>query len=269
MPFTFFAHQAVVLPLKLVRPRWFCGTALVFGSMAPDVEYFLRGRTYSGISHQMIGQVLFCLPLTLLMVWLFKRVMVLPLSMHAPSLGPFKLKEYAVLGAKEPAGYYKRAALSALIGSLSHVVWDHFTHVYGFAVRAFSVLRAPVFELSSGYVVKVYKVLQHGSTLVGGTITVVLLAVIGRRQLLRRWSQAQAPKASTPQSARWMKIGLVVVVLGAPLVSALVTFGVAQSRLQSLSGIVSWGLRAVTIFGFALALLCAQVQRRMTDQSSS
>ncbi len=266
MPFTFFAHQAVVLPLKFARPKWFCGTALVFGSMAPDAEYFLRGRTYSGISHQMIGQVLFCLPLTLLMVWLFRRVMVVPLSLHAPSLGPFKLREYAVLGAKEPAGYWRRAAFSALIGSLSHVVWDHFTHVYGFAVRAFSVLRAPVFELPN-YTVKVYKVLQHGSTLVGGTITIVLLAVIGRRQLLQGWSQAQAPKEATPQSARWMKVGLLVVCGMALMVSAGVTFWGTQARLRSLSGVVAWGLRTVTISGFALALLCAQVQRRMKTRT--
>ena len=38
MPATFPSHAAAVLPLKLWRPRWFDGVALVVGSMAPDTH---------------------------------------------------------------------------------------------------------------------------------------------------------------------------------------------------------------------------------------
>ena len=39
MPLTFPAHQAVVVPLKLWRPRWFDGVALVVGAGSPDLLY--------------------------------------------------------------------------------------------------------------------------------------------------------------------------------------------------------------------------------------
>jgi len=43
MPFTFLSHQAPVLPLKIAAPRWFDGTALVLGSMAPDLFFVTHG----------------------------------------------------------------------------------------------------------------------------------------------------------------------------------------------------------------------------------
>lgn len=39
MPLTLFAHQVPTMGLKMARPRWFDGTALCLGSMAPDLGY--------------------------------------------------------------------------------------------------------------------------------------------------------------------------------------------------------------------------------------
>ena len=43
MPFTFFAHQAPVLPVAWAWPNATDGVALVIGSMAPDLAYVLNG----------------------------------------------------------------------------------------------------------------------------------------------------------------------------------------------------------------------------------
>ncbi|MDP4013047.1 MAG: DUF4184 family protein [Candidatus Nanopelagicales bacterium] len=48
MPLTFGSHQAVVLPLKMLKPRWFDGTALVIGSMAPDLFFLTHGTAWAG-----------------------------------------------------------------------------------------------------------------------------------------------------------------------------------------------------------------------------
>src|SRR5437879_5082045 len=105
MPFTFLAHQAAVLPLKIARPAWFCGWALVFGSMAPDFEYFARGEPWSTIGHTLAGQFTLCLPATLLLVLFFRRAVTW------------------------------RSVPSALLGSGSHVLWDGFTHEHGFVAE--------------------------------------------------------------------------------------------------------------------------------------
>ncbi|MEV7630142.1 DUF4184 family protein [Actinoplanes sp. NPDC089786] len=61
--------------MKLWQPRWFDGVALVVGSTAPDLAYVLDG---SGLpvwpfSHQVLGLVGWCLPLTLVLGWLIRR----------------------------------------------------------------------------------------------------------------------------------------------------------------------------------------------------
>src|SRR4051812_19906912 len=52
VPLTILAHQAAVLPLKLARPRWFDGTALVIGSMAPDLVFVLHGTNLYTDAHR-------------------------------------------------------------------------------------------------------------------------------------------------------------------------------------------------------------------------
>jgi len=42
VPLTFPSHAAAIAPLKLWRPRWFDGVALVVGSAAPDFGYALQ-----------------------------------------------------------------------------------------------------------------------------------------------------------------------------------------------------------------------------------
>ena len=57
MPLTFPTHAAAVLPLKLWRPRWFDGVALVTGSAAPDVTH-----------------ALWCVPIAMVAAWITRRV---------------------------------------------------------------------------------------------------------------------------------------------------------------------------------------------------
>src|SRR5262249_31057849 len=81
------------------------------------------------------------------------------------------------------------AVLASLaLGSLTHLAWDAFTHPDGYAVRALPILRHLLFTIS-GYRVFVFKVLQHGSTVVGVALLVAWTV---------QWFGRTAPGASAP-----------------------------------------------------------------------
>ena len=69
MPFTF-SHPALVLPLNYLPKRWFSLTALVVGSMMPDLEAFLRFKSEKNVTHTWDALFWFCLPLGLLIILL-------------------------------------------------------------------------------------------------------------------------------------------------------------------------------------------------------
>lgn len=56
MPLTF-AHPAAILPFSR-QSKYIHFSALVLGSMAPDFEYFLRGRPVGEIGHSFTGFLL-------------------------------------------------------------------------------------------------------------------------------------------------------------------------------------------------------------------
>ena len=220
MPITFFAHQAPVLPLKIKWPHHFCGQALVLGSMAPDFEFFLTGRTQWTLGHTLPGQFSFCLPLTLLMVWLVSRVIARPLALHLPDLGQFHLHDYRFLAVTtRRRGYWLKAIPSALIGSFSHLWWDSFTHTAGWSARHLGYAHRSLFLLGT-HTVAVCKLMQYGSTLVGGTFTIWLLYGIGSERSLLHWAGSEPPREEPMPSkhslfALWLP----------PFLFALVGFG--------------------------------------------
>ncbi len=92
MPLTFPSHPVAVIPLKLWRPTWFDGVALVLGSMAPDIAYALDG---SGLpvwpfSHEPAGLLGWCLPVALAGAWTVRRAAPV-MATHLPSGGWFAL----------------------------------------------------------------------------------------------------------------------------------------------------------------------------------
>ncbi|MEV4411922.1 DUF4184 family protein [Catellatospora sp. NPDC049609] len=161
MPLTFPSHAALPLPLKLWRPRWFDGVALVVGSAAPDLAYALDGSGLPvfPLSHQWPGLVLFCVPVTLVGAAL-ARLAAPAVAAHLPSRPvALALPDYGVLGMARPA--FAVSALSALLASASHLLWDRLTEPL------------PVLDLASS---------------AGGLLAAVALAVhVGRARLLRAW----------------------------------------------------------------------------------
>ncbi|GIF69226.1 hypothetical protein Ais01nite_72610 [Asanoa ishikariensis] len=172
---TFPSHPAGILPLKLWRPRWWDGVALVLGSTTPDLAYLLDG---SGLpvwpfSHQLVGLVFWCLPLTLLGCALVRRAAPV-VAAQLPAGGRFALRDY---GALRFSGHpWHVTAGSALVGAASHLVLDA-------GEQRFPALEYP------GY-------------LVGAIVMVWLALVIGRQRLVRRW-HGDPPAAARRPALFW------------------------------------------------------------------
>src|SRR3954465_14023561 len=73
MPFTL-SHPAAILPLRKYLPL----SALLIGSMSPDFEYPLRLAAVSRFSHSLPAIFYFCLPVSLLLLLLFHRLIKRP-----------------------------------------------------------------------------------------------------------------------------------------------------------------------------------------------
>lgn len=179
MPFTF-AHPAIILPLNKYQ-KFFSFTALVVGSVAPDFEYFIRFQPKSTVSHTLLGVFIFNLPLTLLLGYLFHRIVKKNFIQHLPS--PFD--SWFKIIADQDWNIYSLSGLfifiySALVGILSHILWDSFTHIHGFFVA-----HIPLLSTTIVWNIPLYKILQHLSTLLGMVIILLFLNKIRYKNLIK------------------------------------------------------------------------------------
>lgn len=165
MPFTF-AHPAIVLPLHALQRRCFSLTALVAGSLSPDFEYFLRMQIHSSHIHTLWGLLYFDLPLGLILAFLFHNIVRDPLLDNLPG---FLRRRVSVYKTFRWNHYFRTHVFvvlySLLIGAASHLFWDAFTHSDGFFVKQCSFLKGSIYV--AGIHIGYWKILQHGSTLMG------------------------------------------------------------------------------------------------------
>lgn len=158
MPFTF-AHPAAALPF-LRYQKHFRMDAMILGSMAPDFEYFLRGRPYGIYGHTLPGIMMFDLPLVVAVYFVGKYLVQPAISPYLPyEFQPKQLRSHNRISAAFIFIY------SALFGVLSHIMWDSFTHGDGAMVKHMAMLDATIRIF--GMDIPIYKILQHGSTLIG------------------------------------------------------------------------------------------------------
>lgn len=171
MPFTF-THPAIILPFTYLNRKWFSLTGLVIGSLTPDFEYFLRMKVKSNYSHTLWGMLWFDLPLGLILAFIFHNLVRDNLFKNSPTLFKSRLSKFRQFDWNY---FFKKnwliVLISLLIGITSHLFWDSFTHSSGYFVVKNSLLRYNINLL--GNEIPVYKILQHGSSLIGGLIIAI------------------------------------------------------------------------------------------------
>ncbi|MEL1254962.1 DUF4184 family protein [Flavobacterium sp. DGU38] len=168
MPFTF-SHPAIVLPLNYLPKNWFSLTGLIIGSMVPDFEYFIRMKVKSIYSHTLDGIFWFDFPFALLLCFLFHNIVKKLLFQNLPK--GFQIR-FSTFKEFDWNNYFKNnwfvIIISILIGTVSHLFWDSFTHDHGYFVNHISSLQKTF--IISDIKIPALKIAQHSSTAIGGAI---------------------------------------------------------------------------------------------------
>lgn len=234
MPFTL-SHAAAVLPAirRTGRARGpLVGSALVLGSFAPDTFYFadtvVSGlRPYGTFTHSLPGVLTVDAALTAVLAacWLLLReplVALLPRHRQGRVHSFVRGEEWR--GRRLPAlalWFY----LSAVIGSLTHVVWDAFTHVDRFGTRTLPELGEP---LALG--LPLYSYLQYGTSAIAACALLWFTVTA-----LRRLPDAPAP-AAVPVLGRaevWGALALVLVCVGVGVTLRVLRFFTFFDRIRT------------------------------------
>lgn len=249
MPFTP-SHAIVALPF--VRSP-LVPAAIAIGAMTPDLPLFLRGAGLPyGFTHSPVNIVwTTLLAFALFAAW---RVVLRPgLVALAPDVVASRLPDEwrmtgkaavsDAIGSRDRFGYPLLLVLSLMIGVLSHIVWDMFTHEGRWGVVTFPMLTEMWGPLLG------YKWLQYGSSVAGMLILGVYALLWLRRRpvrprprLLPAWV-GWAWLAALPVMliSAWL-IGLAV--LG-PLTPGFTVQHLAYRTLPAASGL--WGLLTVLL----------------------
>lgn len=168
MPFTL-AHPAAAVPLLRVLGRYGVLSALVVGSLMPDISYFFPFEEWYAGSHSLLGLFWFCLPVGLLSYVAFHIFLKGPLLGLVPVSVFSRCGVYAENYRSLPLVSWVAVIASLLVGSMTHLVWDSFTHKNTWMVNFFSVLQYDLFSVGS-YHVYLFKIFQHLSTVFGVTL---------------------------------------------------------------------------------------------------
>ncbi|MEM0995145.1 MAG: DUF4184 family protein [Bacteroidota bacterium] len=169
MPFST-AHPALVLPLCKLSKKSVSVTALIIGSISPDMEYFFHLRPNRTFGHLYLHAWWFDLVITLVLCFVFHHILKRALIHNLPTFLKARAVSYRSLNWYQHfKEHYFIILLSALIGIYSHLVWDEFTHKGTYMVEHVAWLKVHLFDFF-GKSIQVYKVLQHTSSLVGTLI---------------------------------------------------------------------------------------------------
>ena len=227
MPLTF-AHPAAIVPIyrRNKTPNLNILSALIIGSIVPDYVLFLTLPFSRDQSHSFLGMFWFCLPAGLISYFMFQKMLMLPvLNLLPPRVEACILHSRAE---SKDVPTFLELCFYILLGVITHLVWDSFTHDNGFFVVKFPVLQTILFSIFD-YDVYIYKILQHGSSLLGMS----LLAYWFIRWYRATYVTARPEIQNAPSSG--MRLLIVISLL---TVTILVLFFFGNYNIRNISGIL-------------------------------
>ena len=218
MPFTP-SHAALAL---LFTRTPLVPAALVAGSVAPDLPYYVPVPVDRALTHEPLGVVTVDLVIALVAFLAWQLVFRLPVLDLAPAWLRTRMP-HRVAGRwwTTGSGGFAIAALlvvSLVAGSITHLVWDEFTHP-GWLVDHVAVLRVQVGPLL------LHKWLQHLSSILG----LIAIGVFAWRWA-RRTLAVPREAIATERLRRGAWITVVVVFVVAGLVGWMVSLGLQRAQ---------------------------------------
>ena len=222
MPFTL-AHPVAVLPLRRTGLPM---TALVAGSMVPDLPQLVGFSDARSFSHSFLGVVTIDLALGMVAVLMWYAVYRQPLVDLAPDRWRIRLPQQVAVAPRA----WLLCVPGVMVGAVTHVVWDAFTHDDAWGTEHVAPLRESFFGSP------VYEWAQHVFSVIGLTV----VAVVALRYLR---SLPEQPPRPAPLVGRWT------------LVAALGWGGLLGIGIAVL--ITPWGVEAMAYYGVVTAILVA------------
>lgn len=204
------------------------------GSITPDFEYFIRISTRSIYSHTWAGIFWLDLPLGILLCFLFHLVVRDPLFLNLP-IYRSRLYQFTQFNW---ISYFKKNWLvvicSVIIGTVSHIVWDIFTHRNSFTVTYLPELLTVTDSFGSRFTY--YELMQLGSSLVGAIAILIGLHLI--------------PKGEQPPSGIRISYWVFLLIVSAIVLSLRIYAGLGHAVQQTLIiAVISSGLIALLLAG--------------------
>jgi hypothetical protein len=162
VPFTL-SHAAAAWPFRRTR---LILSALIAGTFAPDIEYYIRLAPGGGWGHRLGGAFGLSLPLGLIFLWLFHRFVKTPAVALMPDAIERRLAPRLQTFRFGPASRFAMIVFSILVGIFTHILWDDFTHPRSFVFHNWSFLRVWIKVPIFGWA-QYCEVFQYVSTVLG------------------------------------------------------------------------------------------------------
>lgn len=235
MPFTP-AHVVAAVPLAPVLGRHASVSALAIGSITPDLGYFLPIDIARWHTHNLGSLLWFSLPVGLAAFALFHSLVAPLIHDLAPAPTRHRLPARWSTGTWPPVRIAD-VALCVVVGAITHLLWDEFTHTGTSLTRTFPDLGRTYAQLAGLRVTPVH-VLQQASTLFG----FVVLAHWGWR-----WLRVPA-RAESSSSAAPLARALLVLAIAGP--GAFVVADALHTHWPAARGVLAQlrGLASVVVF---------------------
>ena len=244
MPFTL-SHAAAALPFRRTRLMF---SAVVVGCFAPDLMYFIRFGPRGRFGHTWPGLFLFDLPFGLLLLWLFHRYAKEPLWAWLPEA----IRQRVRLGSRTlPLKGARQSAIvlvSILLGAVTHILWDSFTHNLYWPYRHWPLLSYTVMLPVLGPT-PYFKLFQHGSSVLG---MVVLLIWLKRRMDAATPISLQSPQGRGNE--RTIFVAACVIALMAGVMRAYFGLGSSTGRHAIAIFIEKAGIATAAVFWIEVVL---------------
>jgi hypothetical protein len=173
MPFTI-SHAAVVLPFSRLLARWRLLSAAVIGAMVPDFGLFFPWRVYRFETHSVTALLTFCLPVGMATYWVFQYLIKTPMLEVLPEGAYARWRPFSSRAYIHEGRQWILAASGVLVGAVTHLVWDAFTHENARGIRMIPWLEDPVVGIGRHRVAGV-QLMQDGSSLLGLVIVIGLV----------------------------------------------------------------------------------------------
>lgn len=248
MPFTI-SHAIYAIPLRHIKPKYFSITGLILGSMSPDFEYFLRLEPYQSIGHSIEGLFVQAIPISVILALFFHFIIKIPFSTHLTSKFSINNRVFQLLNYSElrTTASWLIFLFSVILGFITHIFLDGFTHQHGFFVSLFPILKE---QLLLGF--PIYKLLQYALSVLG----IILLAstLISHITKSKVVKNTQYEVSSQDKRIYWAIVILVMVTL----TMAKLLF----SDSNNILGIIVVAPITGTIFGIMVSSLLWQVKKR-------